>query len=231
MSKWEIDVSEGPGFWLVTGSNIEQCRVVGRGNFGNFKILFQRGDDHDGVHEAESEAHHSQLFKLSDIEGVRQRMREIIGTARAELVKFEELHGISGQAYGKFVNETCDTIRGSLKIPENLVDRIERITTVDGDTVIDMQNAEPHCYSQTYINCGVHLAEPQSIPDPKKEIAEIESLRRRATSIKPILTLPWGTAWFHYIDPDGKVIGTTVRPPNGCEMICASVSEEGDNRE
>lgn len=222
MSKWEIDIGEGQNFWLVTESNIEQCRVVGRGNFGNFKILLQRGDDHDGVHEAESEAHHSQLFKLSDIEGVRQRMREFIGTTRAELVKFEESHGI-GQTYGDFVGEACSTIRGNLQIPNSVADRIERITTIDGDTVIDMKNAEPHGYSQTYVHCGQLDIKPS--PEVSRSIEEIKSLRRRATSIKPIIALPWGTVWFHYIDSDGKVIGTTVRPPNGCEMICASVSD------
>ncbi|QDT41080.1 hypothetical protein Pan241w_11390 [Gimesia alba] len=92
--------------------------------------------------------------------------------------------------------------------------------------MVDMKNAGPHGYSQTYIGLGQSELDPRMLPDASVEIAEINSLRRRAVSIKPIITLPWGTVWFHYIDSGGKVIGTTVQPPGGCEILCASISEE-----
>ena len=233
-----VDTSEGTTFWHVTPNWVHKVRAISHDGLGGHEVVWEN-DDGD---RCQTKVYEDTLFKLSDIEGVRQRMREIIGTARAELVKFEELHGI-GQTYSEFVNGLCSSIHSTLELsgepgrlelpPESFLDRIERITTVDSDIVIDMKNPEPHCYARSVMNFGG--VDPHSTIETHNAIMEIKSLRTRATSIKPIIALPWGTVWFHYLDLDGKVIGTTVCPPGGSEMICASVSEESpltppDNR-
>jgi len=94
MSRFNLDTSEGREFWRVTPYSIDRVRVLFHNGMDQYAVETDIYQDGEKV-AAESLAEQDDLFKLSDVEGVRQRMREIIGNARAELVRFEEMQGIA----------------------------------------------------------------------------------------------------------------------------------------